>query len=363
MKEFIKQHYIDFKVRDYMDNDELKFASSNSLLDCSLGTNPFIEDKMLEKYIKTGASEINKYPSIQYDLLKNELVNVWKSSNIQKENIGFGSGTMGIIRNICEIVVQEGSVVLGIAPQFPRFVSEVELKKGIYEYYTLSESNNFKFETEDFIKKINKNISLISLENPNNPTGQIISISDIEKIVKKAKECEVLVLIDEAYGDYMLQENSAINLITKYNNLIVIRSASKFYGLPNHRIGYLFADKEFIKIYSTISLPFPFSDLSSSIFLNIIKDREKIDFAREKTKHVKKNILDSLKSNNYLYTDLESPIFTIKTDKYENLKNELMKKGVNVEDCSTYIGLDSKYSRIRITNNYHKLIKVLKEIL
>ena len=46
----------------------------------------------------------------------------------------------------------------------------------------------------------------------------------------------------------MSKDNSAINLVGKYDNIMVLRSASKFFGLPNHRIGYMFADRELVKI-------------------------------------------------------------------------------------------------------------------
>ena len=143
---------------------------------------------------------------MQYELLKEELLEFWKEhlySNIDKNNISFGSGTMGILRNLSEFLIGEGTRVLGIAPSFPRFISEVELKKGIYEYYSLEKKNNYKFILIDFMEKINDSYRIIEIENPNNPTGQIIDITDIEKIVEKAKQYNSIVIVDEAYGDYM----------------------------------------------------------------------------------------------------------------------------------------------------------------
>ena len=140
------------------------------------------------------------------------------------------------------------------------------------------------------MNQIDSKYSVISIENPNNPTGQIIDINDIEKIVRKAKQYGIFVIIDEAYGDYMSLNNSAIKLVGKYNNIIVLKSASKFYGLPNHRIGYLFAEKELIKIYDEIALPFAFSDLSASIFIKIIKNYRKFEDTKVKTMEVNKKI-------------------------------------------------------------------------
>lgn len=362
----IDEHYKNFKVRDYMNEESLSSYLATNIVDCSLGTNPFIEESMIKQYISEANSEINRYPSLEYELLKEELLKFWKKhlyNDINKNNIAFGAGAMGILRNICEFLIQEGTKVLGIAPQFPRFISEVELKKGIYEYYSLEMKNNYKFIAKDFIKKNNSNYSLISIENPNNPTGQIIDVNDIEKIVIKAKQYNIIVIIDEAYGDYMSSDNSAIKLVGKYDNIIVIRSASKFYGLPNHRIGYMFSNKELVKIYNEIAIPFSFSDLSASIFIKVLKDYDKLEFTKQKIKEVNQKIFDSINLDNYLYTNIETPIFTIRTNKYDNLTKQLMKENIIVENCSYFTNLDNTYARIRITKNYEKLIKILSRIL
>lgn len=362
----IDEYYKNFKVRDYMNEESLKSCLSSDIIDCSLGTNPFIEESMIKKYVSDCSSEINKYPSLEYELLKEELLKFWKKyfyDNIDKNNIAFGAGTMGTLRNISEFLIQEATKVLGVAPQFPRFISEVELKKGIYEYYCLEKKNNYKFIATDFMKKINNNYSLISIENPNNPTGQIIDVNDIEKIVKKAKQYNIMVIVDEAYGDYMPLNNSSIKLVGKYDNIMVLRSASKFYGLPNHRIGYMFSSKEIIKIYNEIAIPFSFSDLSASIFINVLKNYERLEYTKLKTIEVNKKIYETLKKENYIHTNLETPIFTVKTDKYDDLTKKLMEEGIIAENCSYFINLDSTYARIRINKDYERLIEILSKIL
>lgn len=266
---------------------------------------------------------------------------------------------MGILRNVCQFMVDENDIVLGIAPQFSRFISEVELQRGIYKYYRLKQDNNYKFIVKDFIKEMDNKIKLIYIDNPNNPTGQIIKLSDIEKICIIAKRKDIYVLIDEAYGDYMDKKNSAISLINKYNNLIVIKSASKVYGLPNDRIGYLVSNKNIIEIYNNISVPFPFSEISSKKFIKALNKRNKIKKKIQKIHKYKKYILENLNNNNYLYTNLETPIFTIKTDKDINLYKLLLKNQLIAENCECFEGLNSKFARIRISRKYKKIAKVI----
>ncbi len=360
----IKQFYKDFKVRDYMGEEE-KIDYSSKVIDCSLGTNPFLDKKLISQYVKNGYSEINKYPTNGYDRLKKELVHFWKIKNnckINEENIAFGTGAIGILRNISEFLIDENTYVLGYSPQFPRFISEVELKKGIYEYYSLSEKNNFKFETTEFLKMISDKYNMIIIDNPNNPTGQIISIENIENIVKKAKEYDINVIVDETYGDYMDNVNSSIQLVNQYDNIIVLRSASKFFGLPNHRVGYLFANEKFVDVYNMISLPFAFSDLSANIFADLICHYDDLKYTKQQVLESKRKILNELKEKNYLYTSIETPIFTVKSDIYDNLSKELGKEGVIAERCNEYINLNGSFSRIRVTDKTDELIRVFKKI-
>ena len=80
-------------------------------------------------------------------------------------------------------------------------------------------------------------------------------------------------------------------------------------------------------------------------------------------RNVNMKIFNELSDNNYIYTDMKTPIFTVKTKKYKNLSRELRKNGIIAEDCCSYLNLDSSFSRIRINKDYEKLIKVLKKIL
>ena len=360
----IKQFYKDFKVRDYIGEEEKSDISSNTI-DCSLGTNPFLNEKLINQYIRNGHSKINAYPINGYDMLKKVLIHFWRDRNgckVNEKNLAFGSGTIGILRNISEFLIDKNTYVLGYSPQFPRFISEIELKMGIYEYYSLSENNNFKFETEEFLKMINDKYNMIIIDNPNNPTGQIISIENIESIVKEAKKYDINVIIDETYGEYMDNKNSSIHLVNQYDNIAVLRSASKFFGLPNHRIGYLFADEKFIKIYNMISLPFAFSDLSANIFAELICHYDEFEHTKQQVLECKKKILNELNEKSYLYTNVETPIFTIKSDKYDNLTKELVKEGIITERCNEYINLNGSYTRIRVTDKTEELIKALKKI-
>lgn len=119
--------------------------------------------------------------------------------------------------------------------------------------------------------------------------------------------------MDFKVRDYMDSKNSAITLIEKYDNIVVLRSASKYYGLPNHRVGYLVANESIIEVYNEITIPFPFSDLSANVFRNILEDYKKFEYIKEDVKDINRKMYKALKNDNYLFTNIEIPIFTVKS--------------------------------------------------
>ena len=132
-----------------------------------------------------------------------------------------------------------------------------------------------------------------------------------------------------------------------------------FFGLPNHRVGYIFASKDFIKIYNEISIPFPFSDLSANTFVNAIRDYKKIKKTKKKVIKANREIYKEIKKENYLHTNEETPIFTLKTDEPIDLMQKLLKTKLISESGNNFINLDKKYTRIRVNKKVKKMIKII----
>lgn len=344
----INNFYKEFKIKDYLEDE---VVVKKHTIDCTLGVNPYIDTNYMDP----------TYPKLRKKLL--EVIKQDTNIKLLPENISFGTGSMGVLRTLVTFLIDDGDCCLGVSPQFTRFISEIELRKGKYVSYFLDKNNNYKFNVDEFIKLINKNVKVIYIDNPNNPTGQIIDIKDIEKIVEEASKLDIEVIVDEAYGDYMPINNSSLTLVNKYNNVICVKSASKTYGLPNDRIGYVISSKEIIDVYNKVQVPFPFSETSAMKFIQELDDREELKDILKQISEIKKYIIENISVDNLLHTSESVPIFTVYSNKYKNLKEELYKHNLLVESCKIFDGLDEQYVRVRLSTNKEKLVEILNKVL
>lgn len=140
--------------------------------------------------------------------------------------------------------------VWGITPQFPEIVTFINRSpRMIYGAIPPTNLENL-FNKEDEEQRFDNRVSILArsnrnnknvvmyIDNPNNPTGDVAKPETIKKLVEHCANKRWLVIIDEAFGDALEDNQSAIPLTESYANLIVLRSFSKIIALPGERIGY-----------------------------------------------------------------------------------------------------------------------------
>ncbi|MCX8127702.1 MAG: aminotransferase class I/II-fold pyridoxal phosphate-dependent enzyme [Synergistetes bacterium] len=330
-------------------------SPGNNLLDCSLGQNPFGVFKNILEGLDLEGFDLSSYPDPYHHRLKQALVERWKN-RFKEEDVFVGSGSMGCLEKINKAFLKENSLVLGYTPQFTEYITEVKICGGVYEYLPLSPKDGFEFNADMFLDKLSEEYALIYIDNPNNPTGQLIPIESIRAILDKAYKLGVIVVIDEAYGDFIDDESSAINL--DYPNLIVVRSFSKGFGLAGLRVGYaVIKGRELKKLYSKVNLPFAISSLSEEIALKAIKNISLIEESRAYIAEIKGKVIRFLCDRGFdcSKTSLSVPIFLLWREK-ENLYLYFKERGILCIDGKNFTGLNSSYVRIRIPRSFEDFL-------
>jgi len=161
---------------------------------------------------------------------------------IPQNQIYLSAGSDASIKAVFEVYVEENDEVVIIHPTYAMYYVYSKMFNAKLTQVNFDE--NLNLPAERIIENCSYSTKLICIANPNSPTGTVISLKNLEKIIAVASEYGTLVLIDEAY--YQFWGSSAINLVSDYDNLIIIRTFSKALGLASVRLGYLVSTSEIV---------------------------------------------------------------------------------------------------------------------
>lgn len=331
------------------------------IIDFSANINPLGIPESVRSAIIENIGLIEKYPDISYYELK-ECISEFE--DIKKENILLGNGAAEVLFSIVRAINPKKSLIM--APTFSEYEEAVNSVGGSIRYYYLKEEYEFKIQY-DVLECIDDDLDLIFICNPNNPTGVLTDKEMLLKILIKAKEHNVKLLIDESFLDFIEEKLTMANYINEYDNLIIVKSLTKFFALPGLRIGYaLTGDKILKEKLQEVTPAWNINILAEIATKNALKD----------TRYIRntKGFIDEEKD--YLYEELikikELKVFKpsvnfifIKVKIDLDLKEELLKFKILIRSCSNYNGLNSKYYRVAVRTHEEniKLIKSLQEIL
>lgn len=215
---------------------------------------------------KIAGVDLSRYPDPLAEKLR---VEFGKFAGVSAKKVIVGNGSDEIIWLILLAFVEADEEVLTFTPTFSMYrvfanLLGLRVREASFE-------TNFMLDTEKFISKISAKTKLIFLCSPNNPTGQVLPLADIEKILRSKK----IVVVDEAYIEFA-PEKSSVRLLAKYPNLIVLRTFSKAWGLAGLRIGCALADLAAIAILQKVRAPYSVDSLSQKFALDALKNSAKM---------------------------------------------------------------------------------------
>jgi histidinol-phosphate aminotransferase len=217
--------------------------------------------------------DLREYPIGQIDDLYAQLA---AYAGVGEDCVAVGSGSDQIIELLLSTLGSRRATVF--SPTFSYFINRCELH-GI-KVYQVPLKPDFTLDRKAFVKAA-KRSDLIYICSPNNPTGNQLDRQELIEVVDSLKDR--LVLIDEAYVDFA--DYSLSDEAIKRNNVVIIRTLSKAFGLAGARVGYMVSNKKFVKIFrSIIQSPYPLSTLSLAIASGVLAD---VDHVKQTIKYVR----------------------------------------------------------------------------
>ena len=328
----------------------IKLASNENLL----GPSP-----KAVKAIKNYASMTNFYPNGSGYYLKKALA---EKLELEDSRIILGNGSDEIVSLITRVFLQKGEETIMGDPSFLMYGIDTQLSQARVISIPL---NDFRLDLSAMAKAISPKTKLIFISNPNNPTGTIVKKDEVKSFLKEIPS-RILVIFDEAYSEYVEDKDypQTIDLIDGENNVIVLRTFSKIYGLAGLRIGYGIAKSEIMEILNRARPPFNVNSLAQVAALASLKDKNQITRSRKLVKEGKKFLYSHLKRLKLSFIPTEANFILIKIgEKTSDVEKRLLKEGIIVRRMGAYNLSDCIRVTIGTKKQNEQFIKALDKVL
>ncbi|WP_196888707.1 pyridoxal phosphate-dependent aminotransferase [Aureivirga sp. CE67] len=303
----------------------------------------------LKKYLESSISKVQNYPNPEGNDLQRKIEQFY---SLSENNAVVTNGATEAFYLIAHIFQRKKALIL--TPTF----AEYESSCSIFDL-------EMHFQDRKQFTGENIQEDLVFICNPNNPTGEIFSISFIEKILKENPK--TYFVLDEAYTDFCEEEVSVLKLLSTYSNLILVKSLTKVFAIPGLRLGFILCSERIQKRILGKKMPWSVNalalDAGKYIFDHFgeIKKDFQVDF--EAKKSLEREI-QKIKGFEVLPTKTNYFLVKMKEPKVFQLKEELVNQHqILIRNASNFRGLDAHYFRIASQSEAQNqlLIQALKE--
>ncbi len=330
-------------------------------LDCSMGSNPYgtppltVPQRVLDKL-----SEYPEPDAALTDAIRDRFAALL---DITPDMLVFANGSISSCMDLTRMCVVPGKTIICMAQTFTAVTDDMTTYEPVFKRAYLKRGNNYAFDVQELVDLISADPgAYIYIDNPNNPTGQVYSLSDVHRMVQVARDAGSFITMDEAYGDYMDDAQSALNLVSEFDNLAVVRTFSKGYGLAGMRLGYTVAQPQVASALHKVNAPYSKSSLAHELACQamavcwtqrtrerVLRDKPRVLEALAACKHLRVATTNEGVCISMVYVD----------DERVNLEHVFAQAGVRVITCAGYDGLGQNAVRL----NLHEDIDTLVELI
>lgn len=280
-----------------------------------------------------------------------------KMLGLELSNVTLTAGSSVGMGYVIKTFGQPGKNILCVTPSFAMY--EVYAKMIGMNVLQLKYESDFTYKVENTLSHIDENTGIVVLVNPNMPVGNVYPKDEIIAIVEKAKANNALVIIDEAY--YYFYDQTSVDLVKKYDNVVVLRTFSKMLSIPAMRVGAIISSSENIRCMNNYKPHYTVNSIGLLFVEAIVDNHERLlSELKEKYQEGKDYILGKLKEYNYEIIPSEGCYVCIKP-KYKTSREitDLLKENNILILC----GKDGLTGWLRLTIAHKKYMELFMDTL
>ncbi len=300
---------------------------SEELIKLSSNENPFGPSPAAVEAIREYATEVHTYPKAIHTDLTDAVAEQW---NLRPKQVWLSAGGDGFLDYLARALLDADSRVLVPKPGFAYYEMSAQYQGAAVDSYSLRKETDFA-QTADGVLASYDGHRIVYLTTPHNPTGSELSHADIERIATETDE-QTLVVVDEAYGEFS-DHPPARELLDGRDDIAILRTFSKAYGLAGLRLGYGLVPEAWADAYERINTPFAVNSLACRAGLAALSDDE----------HVERTVETARWAREYMHDELDAPTWEsggnfvlAEVGDGTTVAEATQRKGVIIRDCSSF---------------------------
>ncbi|WP_135302969.1 histidinol-phosphate transaminase [Haloarcula amylovorans] len=304
--------------------------------------------------IQHSAERMHSYPKSSHADLVKALAEKWDAT---PEQVWLSNGGDGALDCLARAMLEPGDEVLVPKPGFAYYAMSARYHHGEVSEYELSKADDFA-QTADVVLSAYDGERIVYLTSPHNPTGAEFTTDAVRTIAEETDE-QTLVLVDEAYGEFS-DSPSKRSLLADRDDVALLRTFSKAYGLAGVRLGYALVPEAWADAYARINTPFSASELACRAGLAALEDDDHVERSVETAAWAREFISDNLAADTW---ESAGNFVLAAVEDASAVAEAAQEEGVIVRDCSSF-GLPEC---IRITcgteEDTEHAVSVLNEVI
>lgn len=298
--------------------------------DFSANLNPYGPPDFVHDTIKEAMAELKRYPDTESRELRAKIA---KKFGCEAEEVLVGAGVSELIQLTAISFLKTRALTL------KHTYGEYEVAaKIIGAGIKRVEMPGMRIYPERIIEHMVCD-DVVFLCNPNNPTGQYLGKKELEALIEKAERVDALLVIDEAYVDFVRDAHSSHEFIPSTHNLIILRSLTKSFAIPGVRVGYAISSVGNINAMRNVKAPWSVGVFAQKIGAAAIEDTDFLAVTSDKIERSKRRMENQLGESDVLIRS-DANFYIVDVGNGKKVKRALLKQGLLVRDCASF-GLPS----------------------
>jgi histidinol-phosphate aminotransferase len=260
----------------------------DDLVKLSSNENPHGPAPAAVSAIRAYADRIHQYPKSSAADLADALAEQW---GVHPDQVWLANGGDGVLDYLARTFLDPGDEVLVSKPGFAYYAMSARYHHGRVNEFFIERADDFEQSAEAVLSAY-AGERIIYLTSPHNPSGSEMALADVVEVCEGTDE-ETLVVVDEAYGEFS-DSPSAVGLLGERDDVAVLRTFSKAYGLAGLRLGYGLVPEAWADAYARVNTPFAASELACRAGLAALDDEEHVARTVESARWAREHMYEHL---------------------------------------------------------------------